>query len=442
MGPPVDPVQSDTTLPARTDVVVIGGGIAGVSTALHLAAKGVAVVLCEKGEIAAEQSSRNWGWVRKMGRDTRELPLIIESLRQWEQLNTTVGAETGFRSTGIMFLCENDAQIAEREAWLEHARQYQLDTRLIGADEIATLLPGATRRWKAALYTASDGRGEPQMAAPAIALAARARGAQLFTQCAVRGIETKGGRVANVVTEKGRIDCGSVVLAGGAWSRLFCGNLELNLPQLKVRSSVLRTAPVEGGPETAAVGAGFGYRKRLDGGYNLGYSLNTHAEIVPDSFRLFFDFMPAYRIERKALTLRLSERFIEEWRTPRRWSLSEVSPFEKTRVLDPTPIESDLVTARKSLVETFPVFANVKVAQGWAGYIDVTPDAVPVISPVDSVPGFFIATGFSGHGFGIGPGAGRLMAELVTGDAPCVDPTPFRFSRFSDGSKPRPQVGV
>jgi glycine/D-amino acid oxidase-like deaminating enzyme len=442
MGPPVDPVQSDATLPARTDVVVIGGGIAGASTALHLAAKGVAVVLCEKGEIAGEQSSRNWGWVRKTGRDPRELPLIIESFRQWEQLNTTVGAETGFRATGIMFLCDTDKEIAEREAWLEHARQYQLDTRMIAPDEIAKLLPGATRRWKAALFTASDGRGEPQKATPALAAAARGHGAQVFAQCAVRGIETKAGRVAGVVTEKGRIDCESVVLAGGAWSRLFCGNLGVNLPQLKVRSSVLRTAPVEGAPETAALGHGFGFRKRLDGGYNVGNALNTNAEIVPDSFRLFFDFLPAYRIERKALRLRVSERFLEEWRTPRRWSLSEVTPFERSRVLDPAPIESDLTAARKHLAETFPVFANVPVAQGWAGLIDVTPDAIPVISAVESLPGFFIATGFSGHGFGIGPGAGRLMAELVTGDAPCVDPTPFRFSRFSDGSRPRPQVGI
>jgi glycine/D-amino acid oxidase-like deaminating enzyme len=146
---------------------------------LHLAAKGVAVVLCEKGEIAGEQSSRNWGWVRKTGRDPRELPLIIESLRQWEQLNATVGAETGFRATGIMFLCDTDKEIAERVAWLEHARQYQLDTRMIGSDEIAELLPGATRRWKAALYTASDGRGEPQKATPALAAAARGRGAQV-----------------------------------------------------------------------------------------------------------------------------------------------------------------------------------------------------------------------------------------------------------------------
>ncbi len=86
--------------------------------------------------------------------------------------------------------------------------------------------------------------------------------------------------------------------------------------------------------------------------------------------------------------------------------------------------------------------AKAKVDQQWAGLIDVTPDAVPVISSVDGLPGFFIATGFSGHGFGIGPGAGRLVADLVTGSGPIVDPTPFRFARFSDGSQPRPIAGI
>jgi glycine/D-amino acid oxidase-like deaminating enzyme len=78
------------------------------------------------------------------------------------------------------------------------------------------------------------------------------------------------------------------------------------------------------------------------------------------------------------------------------------------------------------------------IAETWGGVIDVTPDGVPVISGVDSLPGFYIATGFTGHGFGIGPGAGRLMAELVAGETPVVDPTPFRYSRFTDGSNPRP----
>src|SRR5271157_3987571 len=129
MAPRVDPVPSDEVLPARADVVIIGGGIIGTSAALFLAQKGVRVVLCEKGEIGGEQSSRNWGWCRKMGRDPRELPLIIESLRLWQGMNAAIGAETGFRPAGIMYLCETDADVARREAWLEHARPYQLDTR-------------------------------------------------------------------------------------------------------------------------------------------------------------------------------------------------------------------------------------------------------------------------------------------------------------------------
>ena len=89
MAPRVDPVASDEALPARADVVIIGGGIIGTSTALFLAQKGVSTVLCEKGHIAGEQSSRNWGWCRKMARDPREIPLIIESLRLWQGMNET-----------------------------------------------------------------------------------------------------------------------------------------------------------------------------------------------------------------------------------------------------------------------------------------------------------------------------------------------------------------
>ncbi|TMJ47533.1 MAG: FAD-binding oxidoreductase, partial [Alphaproteobacteria bacterium] len=131
MAPRVDPVRSDDALPARADVVIVGGGIIGTSAALFLAQNGIRVVLCEKGHIAGEQSSRNWGWCRKMGRDPRELPLIIESLRLWQGMNELVEAETGFRQAGIMYLAQTQAELGQLEAWLEHARQYQLDTRII-----------------------------------------------------------------------------------------------------------------------------------------------------------------------------------------------------------------------------------------------------------------------------------------------------------------------
>src|SRR5579883_1476657 len=122
MGPPVDPVVSDDTLAAATD-----GGVIGASAALFLARQGIPAVLCEKGRVAGEQSSRNWGWCRKMVRDPRELPLVIESLRLWQGMNELVEAETGFRTCGIMYLSETEEQLARLEAWLDCAREYQLD---------------------------------------------------------------------------------------------------------------------------------------------------------------------------------------------------------------------------------------------------------------------------------------------------------------------------
>src|SRR5690606_9989037 len=140
------------------------------------------------------------------------------------------------------------------------------------------------------------------------------------------------------------------------------------------------------------------------------------------SFRYAKDFLPALSKEWRSLIFRLGGRFFDEARIPNSWSLDEPSPFEYNRVLDPKPSKKLSDMALANLAKAFPVFAQAEIAQRWAGYIDVTPDAVPVISPIEKVPGFFIATGFSGHGFGIGPAAGRLMADLVTNRNPLVDP--------------------
>ncbi len=439
MSPPVNHVPSSPGMPARTTVVIIGGGIVGACTAFFLAHAGVPVVLCEKGEIAAEQSSRNWGWCRKMGRDPREMPLAIESLRLWNDMNAMIGAESGFRRSGIVYLCRTARDLAKRTQWLEEVgRPHQIDSRLLTREQMALATPGLAGTWAGALFTPSDGRAEPARAAPAIAEAARRHGAVLLTQCAVRSIETEGGRISGVVTEKGPIACEHVVLAGGIWSRLFCGNLGLRLPQLKVNSAVMRIDPVAGGPETSVGGPGFGLRRRLDGGYTVGnWSQNT-AEIVPDSVRFFRDFLPLWRLHHASTTLRLTRSWARESLVPRTWKPDQETPFEKLRILDPAPPARILARARERLIEAFPVMHTLRMTQSWGGAVDVTPDAVPVISAVDAVPGFFIATGFSGHGFGLAPGAGRLMAQLVMGQTPVADPAPFRYSRFAERPRPRP----
>lgn len=440
-GPRPDPVHGDPDLPEKVDVVVIGAGIIGSSTALELSERGLKVALCEKGGVAQEQSSRNWGWVRISRRDPREVPLMAESLRLWRGMNDRVGADTGYRQTGITFMCADEALVKDYDQWRRHLEPFQIASHILTPAELQEKFPDADLPFAGALHTPEDGRAEPQTAAPAVAEAARAAGATILTECAVRGIETSAGAVSGVVTERGPIACSAVVLAGGAWSNLFCGNAGIDMPQLGVVSHVLRTKPLEGGPEEAVWCDDFAIRKRRDGGYTISRGSGNTVDIVPNSFSYAARFFSALRMQHRDLHFRLSGRFFHELARPKRWSLSEASPFEYERVFDPKPSQSMLKGLIGSVAKRFPALKAAEIEQSWAGCIDVTPDAIPVISAVDATPGFHIATGFSGHGFGIGPGAGKLMADIVSNAAPCVDPAAFRFSRFTDGSKVAPITG-
>jgi glycine/D-amino acid oxidase-like deaminating enzyme len=434
LGPYVDSVTSDEVLPAATGVLIIGGGIIGTAAALELASRGVRVALCEKGHIAGEQSSRNWGWCRQAGRDVREMPLIVRSLDLWRQMDRLTEAETGFRQCGVVYLGDTEADEERFAAWFEMARPYEIGTRIVRGEELRALLPGAQQAFRCGLHVPTDGCAEPQKAAPAIARAAQRRGAVILAHCAVRGLEQTAGRVSAAVTERGRIRCDAVILAAGAWSSLFCANLGVRLPQLKVLASVLRTAPVAGGPELCTFMNELGYRKRRDGGYTIAKGAGHVVPLVPDSLRYLREFLPTIRKEGRLLRPRIDRQSLREFRGPRRWRLDRPSPFEAVRVLDPEPDRAMNQEAMAAMIAMYPAFRNVPVVQEWGGYIDVTPDVVPYISAVGSIPGLTVATGFSGHGFGIGPAAGRLAAELATGARPSVDPGAFRVSRFSDGS--------
>lgn len=431
MYPQIQTVDGDPQLPPRTDVAIIGGGIIGVATAYFLAARGIAVTLLEKGEIGAEQSSRNWGWCRSMGRDLAEIPLALASLGLWDTWRERLGEDTGFRRTGIYYACENPRQLADQATWLRGASAFGAEARLLESAELRRTLPeGAQSGWSGALFAPHDGRAEPHLASAAIARAARRLGARLLTRCAVRGLTTEAGRVASVVTERGELRCSTVVLAGGAWSSLFCKNLGIRLPQLKVVASVLRTQPMPGGPEQALGASRYAFRKRQDGGYTIAQRNGNIAPVTPDSFRYLRDFLPALGKQYREVRVRLNRTFLDEWRLPSRWALDRTSPFERCRVLDPAPSPAILEEARTALCEVYPFFREMRIAQTWAGVMDVTPDAIPVIGEVPQLPGLFLSTGYSGHGFGIAPGAGHLMADLIQGVAPLVDPRPFRFARL------------
>lgn len=442
MAPQVDPVASDTNIPTHADVVVIGGGMIGISSAMFLAERGLKVVVVEKGHIACEQSSRNWGWCRQARRDAREFDLIRHSLSLWGGMNARVGAETGFRTAGIVFAARDERTEAKYSDWVRRAADSGITAAMVSGRELANLLPGDGSLPRAALYCASDGRAEPQRAVPAMAHAARRSGAAILTSCAARGIEIGAGRVLSVVTEHGRIRCETAIVAGGAWSRRILRDLGITLPQLKVRASVARTSPIEGGPNCAFWDGAFAFRKRLDGGYTMANGHVNAVPLTPDSFRFLFDFLPLLAMDWKAIRLKIDQRLFRELREDRCTDFDHPSVYEAARVLDPAPDQNYLNTALKTLRERYPIFHQARIVESWAGFIDATSDTVPVISPVDGISGLIVATGFSGHGFGIGPAAGHLAADLASGSRTIVDPHEFRLSRFHDGSRPRPTVSV
>jgi glycine/D-amino acid oxidase-like deaminating enzyme len=441
--PVIEPVPASPDFPKHADAVVIGAGIIGIATALELQQRGLSVVVLEKGEVAAEQSSRNWGWCRQMGRDPRELPLIKISLDLWRGMNKRLAAETGFRTCGIAYLAETENQLAQHANWvLRQGQCHGLSTRLVSASEAAALVPGSSLQWKGGIFTPDDGRAEPFVAVPAMAKFFQGQGGKIFTRCAARGIETKAGKLCSVATENGSIATDTVIVAGGYWSSRFLGNLGIRFPQLGVVNSVMRTAPLDIGHERTFSGNRFAVRKRNDGGFTVAHNHFSVAELTPQHFRFFMDFLPMLKLEHRAIKLRVGKRLFDEWQLASTWKLDQPSPFELLRVLDPEPYEDVMAEALQGLQKAYPVFQGVQILERWGGMIDATPDAVPVIDKIDSIPGLHLASGFSGHGFGLGPGAGKLMAEIVTSEKPCVDPQPFRFARFSDGTKHSPTTGV
>lgn len=434
----VDAVHDSPALAEQVDVVVIGGGIVGTTAAYELARQGVSVALLEKGLIGCEQSSRNWGWVRQQNRDLFELPLAMYSVDRWEALSKEIGHDVGFRRNGILYTTDSQASLAKWEAWGQKAREQGFISHMLSAEEARERAPGTTTPCIGGVWSPNDALAEPSMACSAIATGAREQGAYIHQNCAVRGLEVQVGRVSGVWTEHGLIKTSAVICAGGAWSSRFCRRHGVELPSANIMGTVLQTTTAPEVTSGCLITPKVALRRRLDGSYTLAISGLGRVEISPQGLRYASKFYAAYRSKlAKKLQIRIGSSFFNGPEAAGSWQFDQVSPFERQRVLDPAPDLPQARAALAALKAEYPALNDVHIARAWAGMIDTTPDMIPIISPVDAIPGFIVAAGFSGHGFGIGPGAGRLAADLATNATPVVDPMPYDIKRFSDGSRIR-----
>jgi glycine/D-amino acid oxidase-like deaminating enzyme len=434
MPAPLRLLDTPSRPPARADVVIIGGGIIGAFTGYYLAKRGMSVVLLEKGRIGAEQSSRNWGWCRQQNRDARELPMSTKSLELWEQFSAETGEDTGFSRCGLFYLSNDEEELARWASWRDFAKTAGVTTHMLSGAEATQRGQATGRVWKGGVFSPTDGTADPGKAAPAAAAAMIKLGGTVVQNCAARGLELEGGRVSGVVTEAGVIKARTVVHTGGAWASSFCRQLGIRFPVATVRQAIVRAAPVQQPLPATLHTARVSLTRRSDGSYTLAISGRGRVDPTPQLLRFAPQFVPMFAKRWRNVFPGGLEGIRSGHETLARWRLDAPTPMERMRVLDPRPDPRAVQQTWQRAVELLPALAEGGIADTWAGFVDSTPDGVPAIGETKEVPGFVLAAGFSGHGFGIGPGAGHLIADLVSGAPPIFDPAPFRPERFSQSA--------
>ncbi|MEI9410644.1 FAD-binding oxidoreductase [Mesorhizobium salmacidum] len=430
MRAPLQQIETSGEVPQSADVVVIGAGIVGVFAAYYLGRRGLKVALVEKGRIGAEQSSRNWGWCRQQNRDARELPMATRSLDLWDSFAAETGEDTGFRRCGLLYLSNDEAELAGWACWRDFARTAGVTTHMLDSAEATERGRATGRSWRGGVFSPTDGTADPSRAAPAVARAILKLGSTIHQNCAARGIETEGGRLSGVITECGTIRTKAAVMSGGAWASSFCHQFGFRFPQASVRSSILSLSPGAKGLPDALHTAKVSATRRGDGGYTLAISGRGRVDVTPQQLRFSSQFLPMFLKRWRSLGPGGLQGMRSGHETLQRWQLDQQTPMERMRILDPAPDQGTIRLTYARALELLPAFRQTRVSAAWAGYIDSTPDGVPAIGEIHGVPGFFLAAGFSGHGFGIGPGAGHLVADLVTGAEPLVDTTSYDPHRF------------
>lgn len=386
-------------LPGQASVVVVGGGVIGVSVAFHLAEAGVGdVLLLERDALGSGSTCKAAGGVRAQFSDPLNVQLGARSLTAFEQFRDRPGQDIDLHQVGYLFLLDRADDVAAFEQAVAMQNDLGVDSRMVTPEQVASLCPLVrTDDLLAAAWSPRDGHCTPESVVLGYAAGARRLGARLVTGVDVVGVQTAGGAVSGVVTSRGSVRTGTVVCAAGAWSAQVGAMAGVELPVIPYRRQILFTEPVPGLPSSLPMTIDFASTFYFHGegrGLLMGMS-------DPDE-------QPSFRLDRD-----------DAW-LPR---LTDAMQRRAPRLLD------------------------VGVTGGWAGLYEVTPDHNALIGTSPATEGFVYATGFSGHGFLQAPAVGEVVRDLVLGRTPFVDVGPLAVERFGLGAGeqaggPRPEVNL
>ncbi|MCC6467082.1 MAG: FAD-binding oxidoreductase [Alphaproteobacteria bacterium] len=328
-----------------------------------------------------------------------------------------------------LFLVD-EAELDTWGRWCDFARGAGVISHRLSADEAIARGSATGQRWKGGVFSPSDGVADPARAVPMVARHIMKLGGTVHQMCAVRGIDITGDCVTGVITESGMIRASTVVLAVGAWASAFCRQLGVDFPQASVRASILaveaKNAQIPDALHTAAVSV----TRRAGGEYTLAISGRARVDPTPLKLRFARSFIPMFGRRWRSLAVGNLEAWRSKFETGSQWRIDRPTPMETERTLDPTPDAKQITQTYRRAGELLPALKGARITAAWAGYVDSTPDGVPAIGEVGGLTGLILASGFSGHGFGIGPGAGHLIADMATGASGPMDSAPYRPNRL------------
>ncbi|MEE9198838.1 MAG: FAD-binding oxidoreductase [Dehalococcoidia bacterium] len=424
------------------DVVVVGGGISGCAIAYNLAKRGQKVVLLEKDDIAFEASGRTVAAVGLLGKQEGEFLLAQESLKLYDRLKEELSYDVEFIKGGRLVAAEDYEDIILFEEMVAAAEEAGVELEVLGQEEVRRRFPYVEGPFHAIAYSADEGHVNPVRVVNGFARAAREYGANIYPGCLVTDIGVTGGIVTSVETSRGEIKTDVVVNAAGVWASRLADRMGMHIPIQIIRLAQGETEPV--GPifEPFIRSATYCTRQTASGTVRVSNGYRDQAVYHDLSFHDFRDlrvWLPRLVKQRKTISFRLD---LDLLKHDIRAFLASMRRRRHSRVA-PVGLEAKpaLRKVRKQLARAarlVPKLEGLSIRDHWAGFIDMTPDLLPVIGPVEEPKGLYLAMGFSGHGFALGPIVGKLMAELIIDGKTSAPINPFRMERFAEGKVQMP----